>query len=242
MGIDNCSLERLIPDHVGPDDVTGRKTLCLHMDRYEFAAQYIRPGRLLDIACGTGYGTRLLVDRSQADVTAVGVDMVEEVISYAGKRYGTERVHYTVADANRFTDPDGFDTIVSLETIEHLPEPEEFVARLVCLLRPGGILVGSVPTTPSVDANPYHLHDFTERSFRRLFERWGLKELSCLRQVQPFKVMPLLFKEETRTRDVRRNLPVYYLLHPDNLMRRIVSTIRYGFTNHYITIAWQTGN
>ena len=71
----------------------------------------------------------------------------------------------------RFADPEGFDTIVTIETIEHLPNTVQFVSRIAGMLRPGGILIASVPTTPSVDGNPYHLHDFTERSFRRLFDR-----------------------------------------------------------------------
>jgi hypothetical protein len=90
-----------------------------------------------------------------------------------------------------------------------------------------------------MDANPYHLHDFTERSFRGMFERHNLKEIACLRQVQSFKVMSLLTGKEARGKDIRRNLPVYYLSHPGSLMRRIFSTFRYGFANHYVTIAWQ---
>ena len=49
----------------------------------------------------------------------------------------------------RSSDADGFDTVVSLETIEHVPDPAGFVSRLVALLRPGGVFIGSVPTTPS---------------------------------------------------------------------------------------------
>jgi SAM-dependent methyltransferase len=239
MNINTSTLEHVIPEYVHPDDVTGLETLSLHLDRYEFAAQYIRPGRLLDIACGVGYGTRLLIDRSHVDITAIGVDISEETISYAKEKYSTERIHYVVGDATHFTDPGGFDMIVSLETIEHLPQPGSFVTHLMRLLRPGGILIGSAPTTPSMDANPYHLHDFTERSFRRIFERHRLEEVSCLRQVQSFKVISLLTRKEARAKDMRRNLPSYYLSHPGSLMRRIFSTFRYGFTNHYITIAWQ---
>ena len=67
---------------------------------------------------------------------------------------------------------------------EHLPEPQLFFARLVELLAAGGVLVASVPTTPSVDLNPHHLHDFTAAQFRRMGARHGLVEAASHVQVQ----------------------------------------------------------
>ena len=54
------SLERLVPEQLKPHEVTGQLTLQLHMERYEFAATQSQPGRILDIACGVGYGTEIL--------------------------------------------------------------------------------------------------------------------------------------------------------------------------------------
>lgn len=239
MTLDPNSLERLVPDLLDPDDATGRETANLHLARYEFAGVHARPGRLLDIACGVGYGTRFLADRCAEAVLVLGADISEEAIVYARRRYANDRVRFVTADACRFSDANGFDTIVSLETIEHLPDATGFVSHLVSLLRPGGVIVGSVPTTPSVDANPYHFQDFTERSFRAMFLRHGLMEIACFRQVQPFKVAPLLTKREARARDIRGNLPLYYLSHPTSLIRRLWCTARHGFVNRYITIAWK---
>jgi SAM-dependent methyltransferase len=242
MPLDANSLERLVPDLLDRSDTTGQETAKLHLARYEFAAAHARPSRLLDIACGVGYGTRHLVDRSGGGTVAVGVDISEDAIRYANERYGNARVRFVAADAFQFSDPEGFDTIVSLETIEHLPDADRFVSHLVSLLRPRGVIVGSVPTTPSVDANPHHLQDFTERSFRKIFWRLGLVEIACFRQVQPFKPAPLLARHEVRAKDIRRNLGAYYLAHPRGLALRIWATVRYGFANHYITIAWQAPN
>jgi SAM-dependent methyltransferase len=228
-----------VPDLLNPDDATGQETAKLHIARYEFASAHVRPGRLLDVACGVGYGTRYLADRRADVLLALGADVSEEAIAYARQRYATDRVRFVVADACRFSDPNGFDTIVSLETIEHLPDAEGFVSHLITLLRPGGVIVGSVPTTPSVDANPYHFRDFTERSFRAMFLRHGLTEVACFRQVQPFRLAPLLTKREARAKDIRRNLPLYYLSHPASLVRRMWCTARYGFVNRYITISWK---
>ena len=239
MPLNSNSLERLVPDRLSPDDVTGRETLELHLERYRFAARHARAGRLLDIACGVGYGTRLLRDESQQVRSALGVDLSEECVAYARERYGCDGVEFRTGDAMEFEDPEGFDTIVSLETVEHVPHPAKLCDDRVSVLRPEGILVAAVPTTPSVDVNPHHLNDFTEKSFRRLVAGQPLEERDCLRQVQPFGMTRTLRRGEARLAELRPNLLRYYALHPGAAFRRLASTVRLGFVNCYITIAWQ---
>ncbi len=240
MALEADTLERLIPDELESADVTGRETLRLHLERYEFAARHARPPRVLDLACGVGYGTHLVAARNAAVTGALGVDLSEEAIRYATERYGSPRVRFRVGDAMRFSDLAGFDTVVSLETVEHLPDPRAFFGRLVQLLRPGGVLVASVPTTPSVDVNPHHRHDFSEASFQALAAAHSLIELACLRQVQPFRPGRILRGAETRLADMRPNLLAYYAGHPGALARRLWATVRYGFENRYLTVAWRT--
>ena len=143
------TLERLIPDQVHAEDRAGAESLELHLQRYEFAAQHARAGRLLDLACGVGYGTRLLADRRSDLVSLTGVDLSTGATEYAEGHYSCERVRYRQGDAMSFGgEGETFDTIVSLETIEHLPEPYTFFARLCGLLSPNGVLVAAPPPTP----------------------------------------------------------------------------------------------
>lgn len=237
MGLDAESLERLVPDELASGDTTGGEALRISLERYEFAARHARPGRLLDLACGVGYGTRLLADLGAGRIEALGVDRSPEAIAYARRRYADARTRFEVADAVEFGDPAGFDTIVSIETIEHLADPAGFVARLGAMLRRGGVLVASVPTTPSVDANPHHLHDFSERSFRRLLAPLGLAERGALLQEQPFGLATVLARREPRLREMRRGLLAFYLGHPGSLARRVASTLRHGLRNRYLTLA-----
>jgi SAM-dependent methyltransferase len=157
----------------------------------------------------------------------------------AGTHYAAPRLRFQQADAMAWSDAEGFDTIVSLETIEHLPEPGAFFARLEAMLRPQGVLVASVPTTPSVDLNPHHLHDFTARSFRRMGARHGLQERAALRQVQRLPLLEPWRGQRFRRAQLRANLPAWYLRHPGALLRRVGSVLRHGLANHYLTLAWQ---
>ena len=229
------SLERLVPDRLDRRDTTGVETLELHRARYAFAAQHVMPGRVLDLACGVGYGAGMLAERE--GVSVLGVDVSAEAIQYARERYAGDRVEFRVADAMSFDDPEGFTAVVSLETVEHVEDPEGLLVRLVRLLHPEGTLIASVPTTPSVDLNPHHLHDFTERSFRRSLEALGLEEIDALCQVQRVSPLAVLSRRETRMSDLRSNLPSYYARHPGALLRRIGATLRYGFSNRYLTVA-----
>jgi cyclopropane fatty-acyl-phospholipid synthase-like methyltransferase len=239
MSLDSDSLERIVPDSVDESDVTGAEALRISIERYEFASRHVRPGRLLDIACGVGYGTRLLGDRAPQAEQALGVDLSKQAIEYANSHYANERVQFVAEDAMQFASPGGFDTIVSIETIEHLPEPARFVDRLTGMLNRDAILITSVPVTPSIDANPHHLHDFTATSFRRLFRRHGLVEIDAFEQEQPYSLSAVVTRSEARLSDMRRNLPLWYLKHPVSLVRRIEATLRFGFKNRYLTIAWE---
>lgn len=228
------ALERAVPGAS-----SNESWIAAHVARYDFAAHYARPaGRLLDLACGSGHGTALLAHRLP-DVACVGVDLSADAIAIAKGRYGRSNTTFIRADGMTFDDAEGFDTIVSLETIEHLAHPAEFIERAARMLRPGGRIIASVPSTPSADANPYHLQDFTERSFERLFTRIGFRAVASLRLVEPFSNTPTFATKDVDRGEVLRRMLRHYVKHPASLLRRLAATIRYGLENRYITTAWE---
>ncbi len=236
MALNADTLERLVPDEIKGGEHTGQETLDLHLERYRFAARSARPGRVLDLACGVGYGTRILSDHGAGVVSALGVDISADAVAYASQRYANERTSYRHGDALTFADADGFDTVVSLETVEHVPDPSLLVERLIALLKPGGVFISSVPTTPSVDMNPHHLHDFTPRSFRRMLASKGLREIDAFEQVQKVNPIAVASRSESRMKSMRQNLVGYYATHPNAFFRRIGATLRHGFCNKYLTV------
>lgn len=242
MSIDRDSLERLVPDEVDTQEITGAETLKLHMERYEFAAQFLNSTEvytIADCACGVGYGTAHLATNCSALNQLTGIDISKEAIEYAKQRYANPKTRFQRKNIFEFRVERELDAIISLETIEHVPEPERLIAHFSSLIRTGGYLIASVPITPSVDANPHHLNDFTESSFRKMFMKNGFVEISCFRQVQPYSLFSIIAKTEKRTRDVRKNLPFYYLKNPYALVKRIRTIFVDGFNNKYITIIWK---
>ena len=112
----------VVPDQIHETGTTGQQALALHLDRYRFAATQITAGRILDIACGVGYGTNLLFDSESGCQFALGVDMDQDSITYAENRYQKQGMAFEVSDAMTFPSTELFDSIVTLETIEHLPD------------------------------------------------------------------------------------------------------------------------
>lgn len=106
-----------------------------------------RGRRMLDIGCAHGYTLAWLADEFET----FGVDVSEYAIGRA--RELTPRSQVFVADVQgEWPDPilaGGFDLVLAKYVLEHLPRPAEVLARIASVLRPGGVLVFSVPDTTS---------------------------------------------------------------------------------------------
>ncbi len=228
------SLERINPDQLNDAEATGKETLALHLERYHFAGQHLLPGYTGDLACGTGYGSYLLAHEYADKVTGLeSADLDNDSIAYAQKRYAHPTIHFRTANLLELVPAQTFQNIVSLETMEHLPDPEAFVKHICSFQNTGGRFIASVPVTPSMDANPYHLQDFTQKSFIALMERQGYRLINSMLQVQPYSFFKIAGKKEARSKDLRSGLLRYYWQHPDKFFLRLRSVLVDGFTNKY---------
>ena len=233
------SLERIVPDQLESGEATGADTLRLHRDRYAFAGRHLPAGgTVLDLACGVGYGSQMLASQ-YAGRRLVGADLSRGALRHATAHYRSATTAFVQGDGAGWVRAGSIDGAVSLETLEHVPDPGALFADLVAAVRPGGVFVASVPVTPSVDANPHHRTDFTERSFLALGRGHGLEVVARFDQRQGYSPVAVVTRSERRTRDLRRGLAGYYLRHPSALARRLVALARFGFTNRYLTVAWR---
>ena len=132
-----------------------------HEIAYLTALPLGRGALVLDAGCGEGYGAAMLVDDG-ADVVAADVDLPS--LRHAAATY--PQVRCVLANLVRLPfRPGSFDTVVSLQVVEHLWDQGEFVSECARVLRQFGLLVLSTPNrlTFSPDdgagtppANPFH--------------------------------------------------------------------------------------
>src|SRR3989344_1791927 len=91
-----------------------------HIERYLFASDFVVGKKVLDIACGSGYGSDFLLKKGAASVT--GVDVSAQAVDHAQQNYKSEHLSFVVFDAEKYLSEEKYDIIVSFETIEHVSD------------------------------------------------------------------------------------------------------------------------
>jgi len=148
-----------------------------HWHRYAFARRWVQGKRVLDAACGEGYGTALL---ATVATSAVGIDVDLATIDHARATYGDgTRVRFVATSCTGLPLPSAaFDVIVSFETIEHLSAEEQpdMLSEFARVLAPDGLLIISSPNKRLYSdardyVNPYHLRELYRDELSRLLGR-----------------------------------------------------------------------
>jgi SAM-dependent methyltransferase len=155
--------ERVIPGQVN-DDLWAE-----HVARYALATRFAQGRRVLDLGCGTGYGT---ADLARIASSAVGVDVAPEAIAYADHHFPSARFLQCSANAVPFP-PASFDLVTAFEVIEHLRDWRALLAEAHRVLEPNGLLLVSTPNQryyaearAKSGPNPFHEHEFEFTEFR----------------------------------------------------------------------------
>ncbi len=138
-----------------------------HIARYKFARKFAE-GDILDISCGTGYGSKMLSNKGM--VLAVDVD--GKAIEFAKRFNASPNVKYLRKSIQKYERKQKFDTIVCLETFEHLPLKDgvELLKKIKSLLKSNGCVVLSTPMLRYRDGkpyvtNPFHVNEMPRKKF-----------------------------------------------------------------------------
>jgi cyclopropane fatty-acyl-phospholipid synthase-like methyltransferase len=176
-------LQRDQPPGVPPLALTGERTLPdvpeenywyrRHLVVYEWIAQRVRGRSVVDMACGEGYGSAVLA-RSAASV--VGVDANPEAHEHARLRYAQPNLRFERAPVETFYEP--VDSVVFLQTIEHLQDPGAVLDHFATLVAGAGTEGCVYVSTPNVRTlaptgaarsdNPWHVHEYQLEEFEQL--------------------------------------------------------------------------
>ncbi|HEX4103151.1 MAG TPA: glycosyltransferase [Pseudonocardiaceae bacterium] len=144
-----------------------------HYHRYALAARFTNGARVLDLACGEGYGAALLAAGAR-DVVAVDID--PRTVEHATANYRGDNLYFTIGsmiDPELLTGVDRFDVITCFEALEHVEQQDTLIAVVRRLLAPGGLFLTSTPDVAVYshvhgNDNPFHVRELTEPEFRAL--------------------------------------------------------------------------
>jgi 2-polyprenyl-3-methyl-5-hydroxy-6-metoxy-1,4-benzoquinol methylase len=180
----NVYVQQSQPAGVPPLELTGERTLPdvpaenywfrRHLAVYEWIAPRVAGGRVIDMACGEGYGSDLLASRAAA---VVGVDANPEAHEHARARYVRDNLRFERGMVENYGEPGSFDAVVFLQTIEHVIDPRAVLEHMRSLLTPGGVLYVSTPNVLTLappgapkSGNPWHMREYRAEEFRALVE------------------------------------------------------------------------
>ena len=178
----NVYVQENQPPGVPPLALTGERTLPdvpaenywfrRHLVVYEWIAARVGGGRVLDMACGEGYGSNALAQRASG---VVGLDANPDAYEHARLRYRARNLTFARGLVETFGEAGSFDAVVFLQTIEHVFDPVAVLEHLGSLLRPGGVVYVSTPNVLTLappgaekSANPWHLREYRAEEFRSL--------------------------------------------------------------------------
>lgn len=146
----------------------------VNLSGYVWAARQLGPLEercVLDLSCGTGYGSDYL---GTCAGRVVGIDCAPDVVAKCREDYSRSNVAFLAMDACALAFPDAsFDCIVSQDTIEHVQDDGRFVSELTRVLKPNGLLILLTPQGKgrgAIPDNPYHVREYTPDEFKALLQ------------------------------------------------------------------------
>ncbi len=175
-------IQRNQPAGVPPLELTGERTLPdvpaenywfrRHLAVYEWIGARVIGERVLDMACGEGYGSEVL---SRSADRVLGVDANPEAFEHARLRYVRSNLRFERGMVERHGEAGAYDAVVFLQTIEHVHDPVGVLEHFRSLLAPGGIAYVSTPNVltlapPGADKspNPWHIREYRAAEFGEL--------------------------------------------------------------------------
>lgn len=190
-----------------------------------------RGRRALDAGCGSGRHTLVLADRFDE---VIGIDPSAEMIRLATARRSHPNIAYRHADLMGLCDPDGFDLVVSVNTLHHLPDLDGALDHLRQLTRPAGLVV----LADCVARRPAHAREL----WRLRTDPAWLDHLTRDRYLKPRRLRtPLRASVPGSTLLAGRGLPRHALACPNTLTtvpQRVSSQLSAAHLNSYLSSRW----
>jgi ubiquinone/menaquinone biosynthesis C-methylase UbiE len=151
-----------------------------HLKLYRFASQFVIGRKVLDVGCGTGYGSALFAESASS---VIGIDLSRQALHFARARYCKPNLQYLRMNAETLNFSDrSFNFVISTENFEHLNNQEANLREMARVLSDDGMLLLATPNHEmfiGVD-NPHHTHELSYQElvamFGKFFGEWRIAE------------------------------------------------------------------
>ncbi|MCK5072853.1 MAG: class I SAM-dependent methyltransferase [Bacteriovoracaceae bacterium] len=213
-----------------------------HQSRYQYSIHLVNGKTILDMACGSGFGSELILKNNAASLCAV--DLSDEALEKTRtrlKKFGSKNYIVEKQDGTNLNyEDEAFDVIFSIETVEHINNYKKFLSELERVLQKSGHLIISTPnakiTKPinGIPRNAFHVIEFTPKEFQELLAKYFIIEFQAGQHVKrKYGVVPFLrsFNPENLSFKQRINFLYWRLLlrFPAFIRDKIHKTI-FGFS------------
>jgi 2-polyprenyl-3-methyl-5-hydroxy-6-metoxy-1,4-benzoquinol methylase len=176
----NAYVQQDQPPDVPPLALTGERTLPdvpeenywyrRHLAVYEWIGARVIGKRVIDMACGEGYGSEVL---SRGAESVVGVDANPDAHEHARLRYRRENLRFERDLIDSYAEP--CDAVVFLQTIEHVEDPGAVLEHFKSMVGEDGVVYVTTPNVLTLappgaakSDNPWHVREYRPQEFRAL--------------------------------------------------------------------------
>lgn len=212
-------------ERINPELIDSKEEYVLylkHLFAYSFVKKEIHEGSfVLEVGCGNGYGTSLLAKNG---FNVVGLDIDEETIKEASKKYQTQNCNFVWYDGKKIPfEEETFDFIVSFQVIEHVQDDIGFISEIKRVLKTDGTFFLTTPNRlyrlkpNEKPKNPFHIREYSPQDFQGLLKK-GFNEA---------KVLGIRGKKEVQEIEINRTKePMILKLDPLNIRRFLPSSFK----------------
>ena len=184
--------ERIIPRQSGTwEDPYLYLMYLRHLAAYRFAQSWAHQRRVLDLGCGTGYGTALIADNAEE---VIGLDIALNALPTTTSTAAL----FVAGDSTRLPLRDQtFDLVISFQVIEHIEDEERYLSEVHRVLTPDGLFIVSTPNKAlrllpfQPPFNPYHVREYDHRALRKALGKhfsqvniWGLRGIPKIMAIE----------------------------------------------------------
>ena len=229
-------------ERVVPGELSWEQFGLEHQQRYEFYSSFYNGKKVLDAACGSGYGSYHISNSGASNV--LGIDISHESVSSAKMKYKNPNLDYRVTDCSDLRIlKEKFDVIVSFETLEHLNDPLLFIKSASEILNPGGFFICSTPNKMRLSGaghiNQYHLNELNYNDFYNGMAKY-FDVHACYHQTETLnylRYMELQYKIGT----MENRLTWYSFQRLENSIRKMIGRTfkKEPFMNPYLGFQYE---